>query len=221
MGAALPEISFAAFAAGIEARAPALGPQVPRALYVHYQLLRRWNRRLSLIGPGSADRAETVLDRHYGESLAALPLLRPSDRTLVDIGSGAGFPGLVLAAALAQARPALEVVLVEPRQRKWSFLKAAVRQMAATLDAGWSCRCLDARIAGPLPAGLPAAIDVVTSRAVSLEGELLQPFLERSPGVRFLLWQGGSGARHRGLRCSRTRALGGSRRIVELVGSGA
>ena len=157
-------------------------------LYGHYETLRLWNRRLSLIGPGTTDH---VLDRHYGEALAAAPLIRQSDRVMVDIGSGAGFPGFVLSALF----PSLSVWLVEARQRKWSFLRASLRKAraeAASVEANpqWPCFCVNARIEGPLPGAIPDRIDVVTSRAVRISPELLAPFLDRSPGVRFLLWQG-------------------------------
>lgn len=178
MGATLPDLPFEAFRGGIERVSPAVLPEATiAALHRHYAELRRWNPRLSLIGPGTA--AE-VLARHYGESLAALPLLPPGPATLVDVGSGAGFPGLVLAAA----RPDLRVTLVEPRQRKWAFLSAAVRA------AGLSCSCLDARVERPLPAGLLEPIDLITSRAVKLPPVVLEALADRSPRLRFLFWCG-------------------------------
>src|SRR5215208_6790367 len=80
-------------------------------LLAHYRELSSWNQRLSLIGPGTLGE---ILERHYGESLAALPLIPELARhglSALDVGSGAGFPGLVLAAA----RPAMEMTLVEAR----------------------------------------------------------------------------------------------------------
>ncbi|HUF78495.1 MAG TPA: RsmG family class I SAM-dependent methyltransferase, partial [Thermoanaerobaculia bacterium] len=71
-------------------------PATLAALYAHYQELRRWSPALSLIGPAAAG---DVVERHYGESLAGVPLLPAGARVLVDVGSGAGFPGFVLAAA--------------------------------------------------------------------------------------------------------------------------
>jgi 16S rRNA (guanine527-N7)-methyltransferase len=158
----------------------ALDSAAVERLHIYYRELRRWNRTLSLVGPSSA---EDVIARHFGESLAALPLLPSSAATLVDVGSGAGFPGLVLAAA----RPDLRVTLVEPRQRKWAFLAAAARR------AGLSCICLNARVESPLPPGLPDEIDLVTSRALSLAG-VLEPLADRvGPGGAILLWLGREG----------------------------
>ena len=157
----------------------AISQEAITSLFQHYQELRRWNPRLSLVGPGTAGE---VLARHYGESVAALELLQPSDRRLVDLGSGAGFPGLVLAALRAE----LEVTLVEPRQRKWAFLRAATRR------GGLSCRCLDARVERPLPMGFPSEFDVVTCRALALAPEIYEELYERSPRGRILLWWGSS-----------------------------
>lgn len=149
-----------------------------RRLYLHYRELRRWNRAAKLVGPGTRDE---VVERHYVESLAGLQLLEPSWKTLVDIGSGAGFPGLIL----ALMRENLEPTLVEPRERKCAFLTAAARKAAL------QCKCLDARIGDPLPDGLPETIDVVTSRAVRLPPEMLEALLPRmSPDGGFLLWVG-------------------------------
>lgn len=155
-----------------------LGPAAISALHAHYLELARWNRTLSLIGPGTAGE---IVERHYGESLAALPLV-PEEGELVDLGSGAGFPGLVIAAA----RPRLGVTLVEARERKWAFLQAAARRAAL------SCRCLNVRVALPLPAGLPAAIDRVTVRALKLDPPVLGALADRlRPSGRLLLWAGG------------------------------
>src|SRR5438270_1152392 len=129
MAFALPDISRARFAEEISLLSPvALDVGVIDALFAHYRELALWNRRTNLIGPGTAGE---ILARHYGESLAALPLLPPGSRRGLDLGSGAGFPGLVLAAAV----PELEMTLVEARERKWAFLSAAVRKAAL------SCRC--------------------------------------------------------------------------------
>jgi 16S rRNA (guanine527-N7)-methyltransferase len=133
---------------------------------------------LSLIGPGTADE---VVSRHFGESLAALPLIPGAAREAVDIGSGAGFPGLVLAAA----RPGLQMTLVEARERKWSFLLAVARK------ASLPCRCLNVRVQLPLPAGLPERIDVLTARALKLPPEILGALAQRmGPEGRVLLWVG-------------------------------
>lgn len=213
MGAELPSFDAKLFAKRIaECQGGDVGIEACTRLYAHYEELRRWNPRLSLIGPGTAG---SIFERHYGESLAALSLLDPEDRTLVDIGSGAGFPGLVLAAV----RPDLEVILIESRERKGSFLQSAIRHMGLR-----RARVENARISaqGDVIARL-GVVDVVTSRAVALEEDVLAALIARSPRARFLLWEAqkeaGSGA---GYRRTRDVALAGAdhRRVVEYRSDG-
>lgn len=175
----LPEIPPDEFAARLQSLSPEpLADPVIQALDSHYRELALWNRRTSLIGPGTAGE---ILARHYGESLAALPLLPAGCRRGLDLGSGAGFPGLVLAAA----RPDLEMTLAEARERKWAFLLAAARK------ASLPCRCLNVRVRVPLPAGLPESIDVITSRALRLDPETWRALVNRlEKDGRVLLWVG-------------------------------
>ena len=188
-----------------------LPAEAESALWVHYQLLCEWGRGMSLIGPGTA--AEAV-ERHYGESLAVLPWLSAagpgSTRRLLDVGSGAGFPGFVLAAA----RPALEVWLVESRQRKWAFLRAAAARAALP------CTCLDARVSARLPPEIPEEIDLLTLRAVKLPPAALAALLGRLTPDGALFWWCGAGAPGlpAGWATAREIALAGSerRRVVEV-----
>jgi 16S rRNA (guanine527-N7)-methyltransferase len=180
MAFALPPISRPRFEAEISRLSPEpLSAQALDSLYAFYEELARWNRKLNLIGPGTAGE---ILERHFGESLAALPLIPENARAGLDLGSGAGFPGLVLAAA----RPGLAMTLVEARERKWAFLLAAIRR------ASLNCRCLNVRVQVPLPAGLPETLDAITSRALRLDPKTWGTLAERlNPGGRVLLWAGG------------------------------
>jgi 16S rRNA (guanine(527)-N(7))-methyltransferase RsmG len=170
----LPELTAEELEARLRIPGRALTPSAITALFAHYQELRRWSPRLSLVGPGAAGEA---VERLYAESLAALPLIPAGARTLVDVGSGAGFPGFVLAAA----RPDLEVTLVEPRQRRWAFLNAAARH------AGLPIRCLETRITDPLPPGLPEEIDVVTVQALRIPSPALAALAGRLFTVGLIL----------------------------------
>ncbi len=172
-------MSRAELGQGLSALSPEpLAESALDALYAHYQELCRWNEHAGLIGPGAG---REVLERHYGEALAALPLIPESARRGLDLGSGGGFPGLVLAAA----RPRLAMTLIEPRQKKWSFLATAARK------AGLSCRCLNVRVTSPLPAGLPGSVDLVTMRALKLEKNVLGALAGRlGPEGSMLLWAG-------------------------------
>lgn len=179
MAFALPDISRANFAKEIRRLSPApLDDRAVEALHAHYRELALWNRRTNLIGPGTAGE---ILARHYGESLAALPLIPAGAQAGLDLGSGAGFPGIILAAVL----PGLAMTLVEARERKWAFLSAAARKSAL------SCWCLDARVQVPLPAGLPESIDVITSRALRLDAGTWSVLASRlDANGRVLLWAG-------------------------------
>ncbi len=207
MGSPLPNLSLERFSRRLAAAVQgAVSAEAARALFAHYEELRRWNLRLSLIGPGTADSAIEV---HYAESLAGRELIGPEDRTLVDLGSGAGFPGVPLAAAL----PDLEVWLIEPRSRRWAFLRNAVAA------AGLECHCLDTQVeAGPL-ADFPDPIDVVTVRALKLAPDVWSALAERfSRRGRILRWGGADApAELAGWRVSRrVRLPGRARWILEL-----
>ena len=179
MARELPAIDQRSFESEVRALTPEDLPALCLdRLYLYYQELRRWNPKLSLVGPAAK---EEIFERHFGESLAGLRLIGPEDRTLVDIGSGAGFPALVLAIA----RPELQVYLIEAREKKWAFLQSVVRR------CGLSTKTLNVRVAGSQsPPTLPERIDVVTCRAVAITHEVLSPFLGKTPPARFLLWQG-------------------------------
>jgi len=93
-------------------------------LYVHYQHLERWNEKINLtsLKPG----ADLVI-RHYCESLflgVHLPESRGAAR-IVDVGSGAGFPGV----PIAVLHPDWQLTLVESHQRKAVFLREATRHL--------------------------------------------------------------------------------------------
>lgn len=209
MGAELPGIGWQEFSTRLVACSPeSLSESQMRSLYLHYSELRRWNPRVSLVGPVAAD---VIVERHYGESLAALALLPRRCGALVDIGTGAGFPGFVLAVA----RPGLEVTLVEARGRKWSFLMSVCR--AAAL----SCKCLNARVGATPVEGLPQRIDWITTRAVRFEDLGLSVLLPRlATEGSILLWGGVENPElPRPLQILREIPLAGSddRRILEIV----
>ena len=92
-------------------------------LYGHYRLLERWRRVVNLAKFG--DWREAVR-RHYAESLFLARQLPEGRLRILDVGSGAGFPGIGIAAA----RTDCEVVLAEARHRKAAFLREATRDWA-------------------------------------------------------------------------------------------
>lgn len=180
-----------------------LSPALVGALVAHYDAMRRYSEGASLVGPAAA---EEVAARHYGEALAASSLL-PRGGRLLDLGSGAGFPGLVLAAAA----PGLEVHLVEPALKKAAFLRVAARRMGVGAVVH----------AVPLEA-LPAGVDevaVVTSRALRLTPEMVASLLPRlRSDVRVLLWVGAQAPEFPGFVVLAERPLGGDRRRLLVLG---
>jgi 16S rRNA (guanine527-N7)-methyltransferase len=92
-------------------------------LEAHYQLLKKWNQVLNLT---SVDRYEDAVERHYGESLFLGEHLPAGPLRIVDIGSGAGFPGF----PVAVLRRDCEVTLIESHQRKAVFLREAARHLS-------------------------------------------------------------------------------------------
>jgi len=98
-----------------------LSPGQIGALETHYDLLLRWNKTLNLTTITSL--AEAV-ERHYCESLFLGVHLPPGSLRIVDVGSGAGFPGF----PVAILRSDCMVALVESRQRKAVFLREASRK---------------------------------------------------------------------------------------------
>ena len=91
-------------------------------LHCFADLLARWNRRINLIAPRDLPNLWT---RHIEDSLQVVPFI-PPDTAVTDLGSGAGFPGLII--AICTGNP---VVLVESDTRKASFLREAARETGA------------------------------------------------------------------------------------------
>ena len=95
-------------------------------LSAYLDLLVRWNTRLNLT---AIREPEEIVERHFGESLFTARHL-PSGETLLDFGSGAGFPGLPIQLAL----PWLRVTLAESQKKKSSFLREAVRVLGFSTE---------------------------------------------------------------------------------------
>ena len=98
-------------------------------LMVYCAELAKWSRRINLIARDTPELQ--IIENHFLDSLTLLPLLRQQEMGpvhLLDVGSGAGFPGLVLACAMAEA----QFTLVEPRQKRVTFLRHLVRTLGLT-----------------------------------------------------------------------------------------
>lgn len=128
-------------------------------LEIYLDLLRRWNPRINLVSPRTLDQA---WHRHMADSAQLWPL-SPRTGPWLDLGSGAGFPGLVIAILAADQTPGLGVTLVESDQRKAAFLSTVARATGVTATI------LDARIEA-IP---PQSAVVITARALAPLDSLL------------------------------------------------
>ena len=139
-------------------------------LATHFALLLHWNRKINLT---SIRRPEEIVVRHFEESLylvkvmaqvgTGLPACTESG-LLVDVGSGAGFPGLPIKIAC----PAMSAVLLEPTMKKVAFLNEVIRQCGL---AGIEARA--ERLEQAARGDLAGRASLVTLRAVALTPELL------------------------------------------------
>jgi len=121
------------------------------ALEVHYNLLTQWNARLNLTRIESLENAVRL---HYCESLFVGTRLPPGQLRIVDVGSGAGFPGI----PIAVLRPECAITLVESHQRKGVFLREASRSLK------------NVSVVTDRAENLKAGFDWLVSRAVSSDG---------------------------------------------------
>ena len=133
-------------------------------------VLAVWNRRLRLVG---ARDLQGVVETHAVDSLAPVPFL-PTAGLVVDIGTGGGFPGIILGCV----RPELELALIESRRRRASFLREVIRSVPLPLAGVLDVRAEDAA-RDPALAGRAT---MVTARAVRLDRflDVAIPFLAPS-----------------------------------------
>ena len=150
----------------------------------YHEMLADWNTRMNLTG--DTDFA-TSLDRHYTDSLAPLAneTLFPKGASLIDVGSGAGFPGL----PLAIARPDLQVTLLDSLMKRINFLDAVVKELGLTNVKLVHSRAED----GGRDVKLREQYDIAVARAVAplpVLCELLLPFVK--VGGRMICYKGPS-----------------------------
>jgi 16S rRNA (guanine527-N7)-methyltransferase len=101
-------------------------------LSIYLELLLKWNARTNLTAIRDS---QEIVRRHFGESLFAARHLDPDTPTLLDFGSGAGFPGV----PIALLRPDIQVTLAESQNKKATFLREAVRTLRLSTEV-WPAR---------------------------------------------------------------------------------
>jgi 16S rRNA (guanine527-N7)-methyltransferase len=146
------------------------------ALETYFQLLLRWNARINLTAIRTPD---AIIQRHFGESLFLARHVPRGTSTLLDHGSGAGFPGL----PIALARPDIAVTLAESHARKATFLREVVRALGLA----------NVTVHGGRTESLPSArsFAAVTLRAVDNPDLALQAAAARVAPGGWLYWFAG------------------------------
>lgn len=165
---------------------------VEAELAIYADLLRKWQARINLVGPATLGQ---IWWRHFGDSAQLLPFMGDA-RRCVDLGSGGGFPGLVLA-LLLKSRAGVEVILVESDSRKAAFLREVSRETHAPVSV------LNRRIESP---DIPTP-DIVTSRALAPVPRLVEtvrPWLEQGATGLFLAGESAGGDTDIGNLCVET-----------------
>ena len=136
----------------------------------HYELLRIWNEKVNLTGISSV---QEMVQFHYCESLFLGRWLPAGEQRVVDVGSGAGFPGI----PVAILRPELSVDLVESQQKKAVFLREATRGLA------------NVRVLAQRAGDCQDRYDWMISRAVRADNLLR---LALAPRLALLMGEGGA-----------------------------
>jgi 16S rRNA (guanine527-N7)-methyltransferase len=109
-------------AEGVAALGLDVSTEAQGRLLAFLDLIRKWNRKIRLVGDAESNEAEEVI---LVDSLAPLLHSGPHGKRWVDVGSGAGLPGIVLAIA----RPELHITTLEPIRKKHSFQRSARREL--------------------------------------------------------------------------------------------
>lgn len=151
-------------------------------LTAYVDLLERWQRRINLIGRSTV---EDIWHRHIADSAQLLEFVPQDDRQVIDLGSGAGLPGVVLAVLFGDGGSG-HVHLIESNAKKAAFLREAIRvtEAEATVHA-LRIESVDVKTLSPVPR-------IVTARALAPLSDLLslaQPALENGAVGIFLKGQ--------------------------------
>ncbi len=175
---------FQAFSEQVTAGGAVVGcrpdPAAVAGLFDYFTELRRRAAKVNLISKEMAD--EELVDKHFVDSLALAGVLGDPAAALLDVGSGAGFPGLVC----KLAEPRRPVRLMEPRLKRVSFLRQVIRSQG--LD---DIDVLACRLEPGVPVDGEAAYRWVVSRAVTSIGDFLTRCSSfRRPDCRIVCMKG-------------------------------
>lgn len=179
-----------------------LTPETAEKYAVYAALLVEWNQKMNLT---AITDPEGMLIKHFLDSLTAVSCLPDGDCSLIDVGTGAGFPGV----PLAICRPGIRLTLLDSLNKRLTFLDALCREL------GIPVTLIHARAeeGGRRPA-LREQFDVATARAVAalpVLSEYCLPFVK--PGGRFIALKGPDADQEREAASRAISLLGG--RIAE------
>lgn len=143
-----------ALSAGIAAQGLRVEPEVVLGLARHFEVLVKWAARINITTVLEPEEAAIV---HGLDCLLLAECFDPADTSAVlDVGSGGGFPGVVL----ALARPRLRLSLLEPQRKRASFLRVALTELRRP-----DVRVVEGRLEPVGPRHPPLLPDVIVSRA--------------------------------------------------------
>jgi 16S rRNA (guanine527-N7)-methyltransferase len=144
-------------------------------LQTYHDLLVKWQKAINLVSPKTID---NIWSRHFADS-AQLSESIPQNSRVVDLGSGAGFPGLVLAVK----RPELKVTLIESDNKKSEFLKNVSRETKSQAVV------VNDRVENFLKQGGEAP-DFITARAFAPLEKIIEMIPDNCRGAVLLLLKG-------------------------------
>ena len=154
----------------------------PQEVTRYAELLGTWGIERGLIGPKEGER---IWERHIANCIPVTTLMREG-ASVVDIGSGAGLPGIVI----ALARPDLRVTLVEPLQRRVDFLNEVAEELSLPItvirgkaeSVKRSFDIVTARAVAPLPKLLPMVWPLISSKGslLAIKGESAQSEIDQT-----------------------------------------
>ena len=168
---------FLAPAAGLRMLEPR--PELLRQLLAYLELLLRWNSRTNLTAVRTP---EEIVRRHFGESLLLARLCPEESQSVLDLGSGAGFPGL----PLQLAWPEVHVTLAESQGKKAAFLREVVRELHLPAEV-WAGRAEELASSRTFDLVAMRAVDRM-EQAIGLAGQLAPQLLLLATGSDLRAW---------------------------------
>lgn len=154
-----------------------LSEEVKSKLNIYLKLLEKWQPKINLISNNTLDDAWS---RHFEDSLQLLDILPDESQKIFDIGTGAGFPGLVLSIANSK----YQVSLIESDQKKCSFLKTVSRETNSNAEI------INKRIED---VGVNIIPNIVTARALAPLDKLFgycKDLIEQNPQIQLVFMKG-------------------------------